>query len=91
MALGMEVGLGLGPRHIVLDGDPRTPPQKGGRSPQLSANFYYGQTAGCIKMPLGVQVGLGPGHILLDGNEAPPKGGYRRQFWLVFIVAKRLD
>jgi len=24
MALGMEVGLGLGPGHIVLDGDPVT-------------------------------------------------------------------
>jgi len=33
MALGMEVG--LGPGHIVLDGDPAPLPQKGGRA----ANF----------------------------------------------------
>jgi len=32
----MEVG--LGPGHIVLDGDPATPsPQKGGTAPQFSA------------------------------------------------------
>ena len=27
--------------------------------PQFSAHFYCGQTAGCIKMPLGMEVGLG--------------------------------
>jgi len=63
MALGTEVG--LGPGHIVLDGNPAPPPQ-------FSAHFYCGQTAGCIKMPLGMQVGLGPGHIVLDGEPAPP-------------------
>ena len=31
MKLGMEVGLGS--RHIVLDGDPAVPPQKGHNSP----------------------------------------------------------
>ena len=31
MALGMEVG--LGPGHIVLDGEPVPLPQKGGRAP----------------------------------------------------------
>jgi len=30
MALGTDVG--LGPRHIVLDGDPAPVPKKGGRS-----------------------------------------------------------
>jgi len=35
---------------------------------------YCGQTAGWIKMPLGVEVGLGPGHIVLDENPAPRKG-----------------
>jgi len=64
--------LGLGPAHIVLDGDQSAPPNKGGRCPQFSARFYSGQTAGCIKMPLGMEVGLGPGHIVLDGGSTPP-------------------
>ena len=33
MALGMEVG--LGPGHIVLDGDPDPLPKKGGRAPNF--------------------------------------------------------
>ena len=56
---------GLGPGHIVLDGDPAPLPQKGDRA-QLSAHVYCGQTAGWIKMPLGTEEGLGPGHIGLD-------------------------
>ena len=58
MVLGMEVGLSSG--DFVLDGDP-APPQKGGRDlPQFSAHSYCGQTAECIKMPLGMDVGLSP-------------------------------
>jgi len=33
MKLGMDVG--LGPGHIVLDGDPAAPPQKGAQHPPL--------------------------------------------------------
>jgi len=33
---------------------------------------YYGQTAGWINIPLGMEVGLGPGNIVLDGDPAPP-------------------
>ena len=33
MALGMEVG--FGPGHIVLDGDPAPPLQKGGTAPNF--------------------------------------------------------
>jgi len=69
MALDMEVGLGLG--HIVLDGDPAPLPKKG-KSPQFLAPIYYGQTAGCIKMPLGTEVGLNPGDIVLDGDPVHP-------------------
>ena len=54
--LGMQVG--LGPGHIVLDGDPATPPQKGDRASQFSAHVYCAQTAGQIKMQLGMEVGL---------------------------------
>ena len=34
-----------------------------------------GQTAGWIKMPLGMEVGLNPGHIVLDGDPATPQRG----------------
>jgi len=47
--LGTQVG--LGPGHIVLDGDPAPPPQ-------FSAHVHCGQTAGWIKTVLGVEVGL---------------------------------
>jgi len=39
--------------------------------PLFSANFYCGQTAGCIKMPLGMEVGLSTGHIVLGEDPAP--------------------
>jgi len=63
MALGMQVG--LGPGHIVLDEDPAPLVKRvgGGRArpPQFSTYFYCDQTAGYIKMPVGVEVGLSPG------------------------------
>jgi len=67
MALGMDVG--LGPGHIVLDGDSAPPPQKGGTTLQFSAHFYCGQTAECIKMPLGMEIGLGPGHTAQEMSD----------------------
>ena len=68
MALGMEVG--LGPRHIVLDGDPASIPKKEAE-PRFSAHFYCGQTAAWIKMPLGTDLDLGLRDIVLDGDPAP--------------------
>jgi len=44
---------------------------KQGQSPQFSAHFYCWQTAGCIKMPLGMEVGLSPGDFMLDGDPCP--------------------
>jgi len=58
MKLSMLIG--LGPGHIVLDGDPAPPPLKDHR-PQFSTHICCGQMAGWIKMPVGVQIGLGPG------------------------------
>ena len=52
-------------------GDPAPPPLKG-HSPQFSANFRCGQTAGWTKMPLGMEINLGPGDVVLDGVAAPP-------------------
>jgi len=46
---------------------------KKGHSPEFSAHVFCGQTAGLIKMTLGMKVGLGPGHTVLDGDPAPPQ------------------
>ena len=43
-----------------------TPPKKN------LAHVCCGQTAGWIKMPLGMEVGLGPGDFVLDEDPAPP-------------------
>jgi len=90
-----DTEVGLGPGHIVLDGDPATLPQKWAEPPlQFSAHVYCGQTAGCIKTALGMEVGLGPDHIVLDGDPAPlPKKGAEPlpNFRSIYILAKRLD
>ena len=38
-----------------------------------------------------MEVGLGPCHIVLDGDPAPSNGAQSLQFWLMSVVAKRLD
>jgi len=77
MKLGMQVG--LGPGHIVLDGDPAPPPQRG-TAPQFSAHICCGQMAAWIKMSLGMKLGLGQGDFVLDGTLPSPKGGGAPQF-----------
>jgi len=74
MTLGMQVG--LGPGHIVFDGDPAPPPPKGEADPQFLAHICSSQMAARIKMPLGMEVGLGPGDFVLDRDTAalPKKG-----------------
>jgi len=64
-------------QHCARWGPSFPPPQKRGDSLKFSAQVYCGQTAGCIKMPLGTEFGLGPGDIVLDGDPAspPPKKG----------------
>jgi len=57
----------------VLDGDPAPLPKKGAEHPQFLAHFYCGQTAGCIKMPLGMEVGLNPGDFVFDEDPATPR------------------
>jgi len=66
----LDVEVGLGPGHIVLDGDP-APPRRGTAPPQFSAHVRCGQTTLWIKMPLVTEVGLGPGEIVLDGDWGP--------------------
>jgi len=63
-------------RHCVRWG-PSLIPQKGAQPPaQFSAHIYRGQTAGCIKMPLGMDVGLSQGEFVIDGDPVsrPQKG-----------------
>ena len=48
------------------------PSPKRGQSPQFSAHFYCCQTAGCVKMPLGMEVCLSPFDFVLDGDPASP-------------------
>ena len=77
MKLGLQVG--VGPGHIVLDGDPAPslPVPQRAQSPQFSAHICCGQMAGWIKMPLGGKIGLDPSDIVLNGDpaSAPPKRG----------------
>ena len=69
----MEIGLGRG--DFVLDGDPAPPLQKGGgeRSPQYSAHVRCGQTAGWIKMSVGMQVEQRKRHCVRWGHSSPPQ------------------
>jgi len=70
MTLGTEVG--IGPGHIVLDGDSAS--QKGAQggmhsSPaHFSAHMCCGQTAVWIKIILDTEVGLSAGNVVLDGD-----------------------
>jgi len=91
MKLGMQVG--LGPGHIVLDGDPALPPSMGHSPPQFSAYICCGQITRWVKMPLGRKVGLNPSDIVLDGNPSPlpQKGTESPKFRPMSVVAKRLD
>jgi len=83
-ATWMEVG--VGPGHIVLDMGTLLPlPKKGTAPAQFLAHVCCSQTAGWIKMPLGMEVGLDPSNIVLDGDPAPLPN-----FPPMFIVAKRL-
>jgi len=76
MPLAMEVG--LGPGHILLDGD-LAREKRGGTAPNFRL-MSGGQTAGWIKMPLGTDVDLSPGdsvrwgpNFLTErGTAAPP-------------------
>ena len=88
------VGTVLGPGNIMLVED-QLRPQKGGGTQQPSTFWprYCIQTAGWIKVPLGVEVGLGPDHILLGGDPAPPSLPQKQDtpnFWRMSVVDKRL-
>ena len=82
------MGVGLGPGHIVLDGDPALDPAAKGAQSQFSAHICCGQMAGWIKMPLVREIS----DVVLDGDPAPlPQKGQIPNFRPMSIVAKRLD
>ena len=64
MKPGMQVG-------SVLRGELALPPKRG--TPQFLVRVRCGQTAGWIKMPLGMEVCLGTDDFALDGDPAPPQ------------------
>ena len=74
MKLGMQIG--LGPGHIVLDGELPSPSADRRGTAPISAYVCCGQTAEWMKVPLRTEVGLGPGDFVLDGDPAHlPKRG----------------
>ena len=81
------------PRRLSVRWGPSRLPSKGVKPPpKFLAHFYCGQTAGCIKMPLGMEVCLSPGDFVLDGDPAlyPKRGGAPPNFRSTSIVTKRL-
>jgi len=71
----MEMKLDMRVDHVPGHIGTQLPSSKGAQPPQISAHVYCDQTAGWIKMPLGVEIGIGPGHIVLAGDPAPAKKG----------------
>ena len=80
--------------HIVIDGDPATPPSNGHSSPIFGP--YLFRPNGCMDQDVTWYgaIGLGPGDFVLDGDPAPcPTRGQSSlpNFRPISIVAKRLD
>jgi len=68
------------PRRFCVRWGPSSLPKRG-QSPLPNFPQYCGQTAGCIKMPLGMDVGLCPWNSVLDGDPVPlPKKGRAPKF-----------
>ena len=72
MSLATEVG--LGPGHIVLDGDAAPPKGAQQHCPLFGPCLLWQNGYRWIKMPLTTEVGLDPCHIMLDGDPAPKRG-----------------
>jgi len=87
--------LGGGPwfsPHCARWGQLPSPKKEAEPPSQFSAHLYCDQTAGCIKMPLGMEVGLSPLDFVLDGDQAslyPKRGGGPPNSRPTSIVAKR--
>jgi len=70
-------------------------PSKRGHSPQFSAHVYCGQTAGCIRIPLGTEVVLSVGlpHCVrwLDGDTATPPRCGQTAGWTKMPLGMEVD
>ena len=94
MPFGMQIC--LGPSSILLEGD-TAPPKKGAQQkgtaapPHFLTDVYCGQTAVCIRIPVGTDAGLGSGDIVLDGTQLTPmeRDTTASTFRPMSIVAKR--
>ena len=67
-------------------GTPLPLPKKGGGAPKFLAHVYCGQTAGWIKMVLGMEIGLSPGDFVLNGDPARPLN-FRPMFIIVIVIS----
>jgi len=80
--------VGLGPGHIVLDGDPAA--SKGGKAPTFRPMFIVAKRLDGSRC-LGANVGLGPSNIVSDADPSPHPRGRAPIFLPMSVVAKRLD
>ena len=64
------------------------PSKRGIAAPQFSTHVCCGQTAGWIKMKLGMKLGLSPGQVL-DGDPAPSQRGTVPQFSALVCCGQR--
>jgi len=89
MKLDMEVG--LGPGHIVLDGDPVPSPWKGAQFVYAVSTVFLPPFSAYTLVGLR-EVGLSPGDFVLYGDPvpSPPKGAEPPNFRPMSIVGKRL-
>jgi len=78
------------PKRLYVRWGPSPSPKGGGAPPQFSAHFYCGQTAGCIKMPLGIELGLSPGTLCNCVRRGPcpflQKGGGAPQIFGPYLL-----
>ena len=64
------------PRGLYVRWGPSPPSPKRGQSPKIFDPLYCDQTAGWIKMALGMEVGLSQDDFVLHGDPVPlPKSG----------------
>ena len=59
------------PRRLCVRWGPSCLLPETGATPKSSAHVYCDQTAGWMKLVLGMVVGLSPGECVLDGDAAP--------------------
>ena len=82
------------PRRLCVRWGPSPLPKKWAETPKFSDHAYCGQTAGWIKMALGMEVGLSLGDFVLDGDQPPSPKRVRSplpNFCQISTVPKQLD